>query len=363
MGKKRYMGKQIITYIISFFIAVIIVNGLLYMNYWHPQKYFVSNYSSNALHKPNSICVEGREGFAILHTDENGYFNEQDLNTKESYILCLGSSDTQAKNIPNDKNYCQKLEQMLSLKGIQTDVYNAGMDGAGLDEVLSHLHAAMQKFDGAEMLIIEMSWFPEESKLKESIEDESEYHSFDYVSYQESLGIASKIKNAISAYPLPRVFNNQLTKLSQKKQRIPFVAFAYQSNQDIDEKDEAIADVVNDNQYQQLLRDSAEKIRREAGNKKVILLFNTTTELEADGTLTDSADPEKIKWLQEACGENDIRFINMAPTYIEYYNQNHVLYRGFANTSLGSGHLNKVGHALIAEQLYNAIQEQQMVQS
>ncbi len=361
MGKKRYIVKQIITYIISFLIAVIFVNGLLYMNYWHPEKYFVSNYSSDALHKPNSICVEGREGFAILHTDKNGYFNEQELDTNSSYILCLGSSDTQAKSIPNNMNYCQSLEQKLSADGIQTDVYNAGMDGAGLDEVLGHLHASMQKFDRAEMLIIEMSWFPDESELQTGIPDESEYRPFDYKRYQESLGIVSKVKNKISAYPLPRILNNQLTKLSQKKQRIPFVAFAFEVDQVVSDE-EAKSNIVADNSYQKLLRDSAEKIRREAGTKPVILLFSTKTVLEASGTLTDPADPEKMKWLQEACEENDIRFINMAPIYIEYYNQNHILYRGFANTSPGSGHLNKVGHALIAEQLYSVIRKQQMIQ-
>ncbi len=360
MAKKRNVVKQIIAYFFSLLLAAFIVNGLLYTNYWHPEKYFVSNYSSNALHRPHSICVEGREGFAILHTDENGYFNEQELNTDGSYILCLGSSDTQAKSIPNNKNYCQMLEQKLSEDGIQTDVYNAGMDGAGLDEVLGHFHASMQKFNTADMVIIEMSWFPEEADLQAAIGDESEYRPFDYASYQESLGIAGKMKNAISAFPLPRVLNNQLTKLSQNKRRIPFVAFMDRRNETVS-TDEPEETQVTDAGYQQLLMDAAAKIRREAGKKDVILLFSTATKLESDGTLIDTMDHEKMEWLQEACNGNNIAFINMARTYIDYYNQNHVLYRGFANTSPGSGHLNKTGHALIAEELYNTIDTQQLM--
>lgn len=359
-AKKKNMVRQIVSYIISMMLAAFIVNALLYANYWHPEKYFVSNYSSDALHEPNSICVEGREGFAILHTDENGYFNEQKLDMNASYILCLGSSDTQAKSITNSKNYCQVLEQKLSADGIQTDVYNAGMDGAGLDEVLGHFHAAMQKFNTADMVIIEMSWFPEEASLQAAIQDESEYHPFDYASYQASLGISGKVKNAISAFPLPRVLNNQLTKLRENKQRIPFVEFLNQSEKNVDNagiEETKMADV----RYRQLLLEAAAKIRREAGNKNVILLFSTTTELESDGTLIDTVDPEKMEWLQEACDENNITFINMAGTYIDYYNQNHVLYRGFFNTSPGSGHLNEAGHALIAEKLYDTIESQQLM--
>lgn len=365
--KKRTIVKQVTAYMVSLVLAGIIVNGLLYMNYWHPEKYFINNYSSDALHKPNSICVEGREGFAILHTDGNGYFNENELDTKESYILCLGSSDTQAKSIPNDKNYCQLLEQKLASDGIATDVYNAGMDAAGLDEVLGHFHAAMQKFDTADMVVIEMSWFPEESELRTAIADESDYQPFDYDTYQASLSTVDKAKNFISAFPLPRVLNNQITKISENEQRIPFVAFL--RKQEADAADETVeGDKISvtaqgtDASYQQLLEDAAEKIRKEARDKNVILLFSTTTRMEADGTITDTVDPERMRCLQEACDRNQIVFIDMGDTYIDYYNRNHVLYRGFFNTSPGSGHLNETGHALIAENLYDTISAEHLMQ-
>lgn len=361
-AKKRKIVKQIVSYIISLVLAAFVVNALLYANYWHPEKYFVSNYSSNALHKPNSICVEGREGFAILHTDRNGYFNEQELNTEENYILCFGSSDTQAKSIPNSKNYCQMLEQKLAGNGIQTDVYNAGMDAAGLDEVLGHFHAAMQKFQTADMIIIEMSWFPETADLQTAINDETEYKPFDYDTYQASLSVSGKVKNVISSFPLPRVLNNQITKLRGNKQRIPFVQFLDQTgsttgNDSAGGENAVTAEQGKENPYEQLLMDAMAKIRREAGNKNVILLFSTTTNMEPDGMLKNTVDSHKMQWLQESCDKADITFIDMADTYIDYYNENHVLYRGFANTSPGSGHLNVVGHALIAQQLYEKIEK------
>ena len=42
---------------------------------------------------------------------------------------------------------------------------------------------------------------------------------------------------------------------------------------------------------------------------------------------------------------------------VEEYENEAVLPYGFTNTSIGSGHLNKNGHAMIAESLYEIIKE------
>ena len=42
---------------------------------------------------------------------------------------------------------------------------------------------------------------------------------------------------------------------------------------------------------------------------------------------------------------------------VPYFFENHILPHGFSNTSVGSGHLNKEGHAMVAEAIYHRIKE------
>ena len=47
----------------------------------------------------------------------------------------------------------------------------------------------------------------------------------------------------------------------------------------------------------------------------------------------------------------------MRPAFVEYYEHNKEVPYGFSNTKPGNGHLNKLGHRLIAEALIPYIKE------
>ena len=57
------------------------------------------------------------------------------------------------------------------------------------------------------------------------------------------------------------------------------------------------------------------------------------------------------------CEEKGICFIDLCPRFLELYETEHLLPYGFSNTTMGSGHLNKVGHELIADELYKHFTE------
>ena len=57
------------------------------------------------------------------------------------------------------------------------------------------------------------------------------------------------------------------------------------------------------------------------------------------------------------CYQNGLNFIDMSNRYQEEYKKNYTVPSGFINTAVASGHINKHGHRMIAEELYKAIEE------
>lgn len=58
----------------------------------------------------------------------------------------------------------------------------------------------------------------------------------------------------------------------------------------------------------------------------------------------------------QACKNNGILFVDMTEPLERLYKEEHILAHGFINTAVGSGHLNKYGHNLIARVLTYVIQ-------
>ncbi|MBR0279256.1 MAG: hypothetical protein IJQ75_04680, partial [Synergistaceae bacterium] len=54
--------------------------------------------------------------------------------------------------------------------------------------------------------------------------------------------------------------------------------------------------------------------------------------------------------------ENGIYFLNMAGRFLEEYEKDYTLPYGFANTSVGKGHMNVHGHRMFADEIYKLIQ-------
>lgn len=57
-----------------------------------------------------------------------------------------------------------------------------------------------------------------------------------------------------------------------------------------------------------------------------------------------------------ACQENGMKVLNMQPIFSRHFEENREVPYGFWNTSMGTGHLNKIGHQLIAQELYDYLE-------
>jgi len=90
---------------------------------------------------------------------------------------------------------------------------------------------------------------------------------------------------------------------------------------------------------------------------KLIIAYHPLVELENDGSLKILGDDKAVKVFAEACKENGIYFIDMSERFLSEYKKNYTVPNGFFNTSIASGHMNKYGHRMLAEEIYKLMQK------
>ena len=101
------------------------------------------------------------------------------------------------------------------------------------------------------------------------------------------------------------------------------------------------------------------RIARESETHGVqaVIVFNPAVGIADDGGLYTITKPEQLAAFRSLCAENGVRFLDLTDVYMRAYYEQHLLPSGFSNTAPARGHLNAVGHRLIAETVYAAIRE------
>ena len=86
---------------------------------------------------------------------------------------------------------------------------------------------------------------------------------------------------------------------------------------------------------------------------QIIFLYHPTMEITNDGlTAVYEQTTEEFKQLCDAYGFD---FVDMTQSFLKAYETDYIVPYGFNNTTLGTGHLNKYGHEMIAETLYQVM--------
>ena len=94
-------------------------------------------------------------------------------------------------------------------------------------------------------------------------------------------------------------------------------------------------------------------------NTQIIVMFHPFETINADGTIGFSqADHAKV--FSQYAEKYAIGFVDMTNDFETMYDEEHHVPHGFATGETGVGHLNKYGHAVIAESLYQHIRSMEV---
>ena len=78
-------------------------------------------------------------------------------------------------------------------------------------------------------------------------------------------------------------------------------------------------------------------------------------ELDDNGKLILKVDEKEKEKFSKLCEKNGIYLLDLSDRFKEEYEKNYILPYGFSNTSVGTGHFNKYGHEMVADELYKLI--------
>lgn len=339
--KKKSIFKEICDWILALGVSAFLVNILIVPYYHFPAWIDIPANATSAIWKPGSLIVDGDEGYGIRMVDRNGYVNPPNRADYDSYILIMGASHSVGKEICYGYNYADLLE---SNYGFQ--VYNMAMDGHYYPQIINGFSAAVKEFPNAKAIVIEINNTTYTSdELADALQQREYDEKYLGVNIETTLSIKQKIKVFYQeTMPLLRIINKNI-----KSGRVLEPAVNETAVQEWNEVDSF---------YYTKSIDNTLKLIRECYNGKVVIVYHPPislqhdAEMEIDRSLTDEL-------FAKECAKYGIEFVNMGEDFKKEYNENEEVPYGFMNTSLGSGHLNRTGHKLIAEKLAKILGDEQ----
>lgn len=314
---------------IAFLIALIAVNGLCYIYYNIPAHY--DNPSNATDYKFEASKFWSRwspEGLAHGRTNNDGYLNKLDLGEKEINILFMGSSHGEGYNVNSDENAVAVLNDCLDGKMY---AYSIATSSHTLLTNLKNLDAAIETYQPTDYVVIEFPTIKMDLQKMQKLLD----------------GNVARLPS-------------QNTGIIAMLQKVPYFRLLYSQLATAQQADTVAKEPANDmGAYGTALNELLLKASETAEKHKVklILLYHGHPALNADGTLSITDDADYVSAMDTACANNHITFVNMSDTFVRYYNETHNLPYGFINTAVGVGHLNRYGHKLIGQKLYETITE------
>lgn len=112
---------------------------------------------------------------------------------------------------------------------------------------------------------------------------------------------------------------------------------------------------INEEEYRTVITDGL-SLMRSCFDGPIVFIYHPTTKIQTDGTLK-LIRSQTLEIFKEECEHVGIDFIDTGDAFLEHYNKYHELPYGFANTTPGNGHLNEVGHKIMADVIIDYLEE------
>lgn len=340
IGRRRKYMKKLLKEIVQWGLAVgismFMVSCLCFFYYRQTGWIERSGNATSAIWEPGTVLVNMIEGAGIVTVDENGYTNPPGMVLSDELVLCMGASYVQAKEVMASERYTTLLNDMLSKDGT-LKVYNLSRDAMYFVEMVQGVEAAVKEFPQTRVLVLDTGNLDFSVEQLENALNQRTYNEAQTGNnIMSSISRMSKIKNFVKGnFPILGVIKHQLSLISE--------------NETLNSEEE----LVDDAEYAVALGNVFVKLK-DIFEGQIIVLYHPMVALEESGDMTIMYS-EKMEIFEQCCEEYGIDFVNTGDDFQQDYRKNaHVPY-GFYNTTMGSGHINKWGHRVIAQALYEEI--------
>lgn len=334
---------QIIQWLCALLLGMAIVSAIGFF-YYRPVGWLERDKNAtSAVWEPNTVVVNFLEGGGITRVDSRGYTNPWGKELDDELVLCIGASYVQSKEVMESKKYTALLNDMLTSED-KLKVYNLSRDAYLYPEIVAGFSAAIQEFPQTKVAVIDISNtdYSLEELEKALVEREySEEQTGDKL--YANLSKIEKLKIKIKDYlPITSILKHQSSQMQGQETNV--------------DKASKETEEVSETQYAEAL-DATMKQMREGFTGEIIILYHPSVILEEDGSMSLN-QPKYRDVFEQVCKENGIVFADMGEDFLQAYEERKEVPYGFHNVTIGEGHLNKYGHQMIADRLYDLIEKE-----
>ena len=283
------------------------------------------------------LYVQGREGFARTVLNELG-MRQPPLTAKEpgvERILVLGDSFTQAMQVSDQAIFTHQLQERL---GARSEVINDGRSGTSPAYYLAQAEFNKKTFE-PDLVIIQLNQGDFTSDHFDSqtnfyfVQTETGFELKENKAYVSGNPIISRFAQfqKILNFSVARVLVERLAKLGARPAETPPRPSATEAAEELKIQEALITWVVRE---------------LKAHYPKLILVYIPTIDYFGD----QAQSSVELQLVQAARGEG-VPFVSVYQDYIDVFKIDRRVAHGFDNTQPGLGHINALGHALLAERL------------
>lgn len=279
------------------------------------------------------------EGFGSGTTDHMGYNNAYHKDSSEFDIVFVGSSHLEALHVPEDANFVYLLNEMFDQDDVAENDFkclNLGVSGHFFEVTASNYEYIADRFQGAKYVVLEVF----DAKYSPDVLD-----GMIAGAYRAPMEKRGFVYETLQRVPFFRLMYKKINETVFMQQPAGNVA-ELSAEPDMD----AYVEKMN------VVLDKIAKTSKENRIVPIILMHERFWEKE-DGSILMETDETYKNAFQECCKTNGIKVIDVSSNMISQYRENFEFSYGFSNSAPGEGHLNETGHRIVAETVYQYINE------
>ncbi|MCM1091012.1 MAG: hypothetical protein NC092_08290 [Butyrivibrio sp.] len=331
----KALGKIVVSGILAFIFLT------LFCFFYYNIPAHIANRDGSTDYKweANTFYSRGTEGFAWGKTNNDGFTNMFDYDDDMKIdVLIMGSSHMEAYQVDMSQSTASRLNAMLK----NETVYNIGVASHTFLICESNLRAALDKYHPTKYVVIDTSSisFSDEALTRAINGETANLPSYD-----------GGIVYLLQKNPFLRRIYSQIKVYSNLQAK----------NAEASDDTEASEDIVVTEDNKKLLAKVLQKISSlaEEYDTKVIIVYHPRAKIAYNGDMSFNVKENAVAQFKNSCDENGIIFLDMSNRFKEEYESSYTLSHGFSNTAIAKGHLNQYGHAMIADELYHLISEEE----
>ena len=326
----KKFGVWILKAIAGGVIALLALNAFAMLYYNVPVHYTNPDGATEYKWETSTFYSKGTEGFAWGVTNNDGFNDLRDYTPGERIdILLMGSSHMEGFNVAQDENAGAVLNTLFDGEKY---TYNIGTAGHTMLYCIKHLAAALDTYEPGEYVVIETN----------------------------TVDLATADIDAVLSGTLTDI-PSQSGALITLMQKLPYLRLLYtvqfKGAGAADTEAATTADQTQTGDYAAVLSPLLGMVADICSERGVqpVIVFDTAVLVDEHGKAYTVTDPEQLAAFESVCAEKGIVFVDLTDAYLGEYAESCRLPYGFANTTPGTGHMNKVGHRLFAQEVCGTI--------